>query len=32
MTKELTNLTYSQVTGKGEGAQWIQDHYAEWGS
>lgn len=32
VTKELTNLTYSQVTGKGEGAQWIQDHYAEWGS
>lgn len=32
MTKELTNLTYSQVTGKGEGAQWIQDHYAEWGT
>lgn len=32
MTKELTNLTYSQVTGKGEGAQWIQDHYADWGS
>ena len=32
MTKELTNLTYSQVTGKGEGAQWIQDHYAERGS
>lgn len=32
VTKELTNLTYSQVTGKGEGAQWLQDHYAEWGS
>lgn len=32
VSKELTNLTYSQVTGKGEGAQWLQDHYAEWGS
>lgn len=32
VTKELTNLTYSQVTGKGEGAQWLQDHYAEWGT
>lgn len=32
VSKELTNLTYSQVTGKGEGAQWLQDHYAEWGT
>lgn len=31
MTKELNNLTYSEVTGKGEGAKWIQDHYAEMG-
>lgn len=31
MIKELTNVTYSQVTGKGEGAKWLQDHYAEMG-
>ena len=31
MIKELTNLTYSQVTGRGEGAKWLQDHYAEMG-
>ena len=31
MTKELNNLTYSEVTGKGEGAKWLQDHYAEMG-
>ena len=26
MIKELTNVTYSQVTGKGEGAKWLQEH------
>lgn len=26
MVKELTNVTYSQVTGKGEGAKWLQEH------
>lgn len=26
MIKELTNVTYSQVTGKGEGGKWLQDH------
>lgn len=26
MIKELTNVTYSQVTGKGEGARWLQEH------
>lgn len=31
MTRELNNLTYSEVTGKGEGAKWLQDHYAEMG-
>lgn len=31
LIKELTNVTYSQVTGKGEGAKWLQDHYAEMG-
>lgn len=24
--KELTNVTYSQVTGKGEGGKWLQEH------
>ena len=31
MTRELNNLTYSEVTGKGEGAKWLQEHYAEMG-
>ena len=31
MTRELNNLTYSEVTGRGEGAKWLQDHYAEMG-
>ena len=31
MTRELNNLTYGEVTGKGEGAKWLQDHYAEMG-
>lgn len=31
MTRELNNLTYSEVTGKGEGAKWLQDHYADMG-
>lgn len=26
MIKELTNVTYSQVTGKGEGGKWLQEH------
>ena len=26
MIKELTNVTYSQVTGKGEGAKWLEEH------
>lgn len=26
MVKELTNVTYSQVTGKGEGGKWLQEH------
>lgn len=26
LIKELTNVTYSQVTGKGEGAKWLQEH------
>lgn len=26
MIKELTNMTYSQVTGKGEGGKWLQEH------
>lgn len=26
MIKDLTNVTYSQVTGKGEGAKWLQEH------
>lgn len=26
MIKELTNVTYSQVIGKGEGAKWLQEH------
>ena len=26
MIKELTNVTYSQVTGKGEGSKWLQEH------
>lgn len=26
MIKELTNLTYSQVTGKGEGGKWLAEH------
>ena len=28
MIKELTNVTYSQVTGKGEGGKWLQEHAA----
>lgn len=26
LIKELTNVTYSQVTGKGEGGKWLQEH------
>ena len=26
MIKELTNVTYSQVTGKGEGGKWLEEH------
>ena len=26
MIKELMNVTYSQVTGKGEGGKWLQEH------
>ena len=26
MIKEMTNVTYSQVTGKGEGGKWLQEH------
>ena len=26
MIKELTNVTYSQVTGKGEGDKWLKEH------
>ena len=26
MIKELTNVTYSQVTGKGEGGKWLREH------
>ena len=26
MIKELTNVTYSQVTGKGEGGKWLPEH------
>lgn len=26
MIKELTNVTYSQVTGKGKGGKWLQEH------
>ena len=26
MIKELTHVTYSQVTGKGEGGKWLQEH------
>ena len=26
MIKELPNVTYSQVTGKGEGGKWLQEH------
>lgn len=26
LIKELTNVTYSQVTGKGEGAKWLREH------
>lgn len=26
MIKELTDVTYSQVTGKGEGGKWLQEH------
>lgn len=26
LIKELTNVTYSQVTGKGEGGRWLQEH------
>lgn len=29
MTKELTSLTYSQVTGSGDGAHWLIEHYDE---
>lgn len=29
LTKELTDLTYSQVTGSGDGAHWLDDHYDE---
>lgn len=30
MIKELTNVTYSQVTGKGEGGKWLEE-YADMG-
>lgn len=26
LIKELTNITYSQITGKGEGGKWIAEH------
>lgn len=29
MTKELTSLTYSQVTGSGDGSHWLIEHYDE---